>query len=397
MGKYLDKVINIILFIYILSLYIFTYREGYNTISNYITIILCLLIWGRILILKRKVKLNATVIIYFLFFLVCLISVLYSIEPNLASGKCRTIFLICLLMISLLNYIDDKNKVTKVMSYFIISGFIASIYILINSDFETITRFGSELGNVNSVGIMIAISFIFGIYFIAERKKYYLLVILITMFATILLTGSRKSLLFIIFGTLYILFMKNKGKIFSLIKFFIIGGLVIVLTYYSVIKIPIFYNIIGCRMENLVEFVKTDETKDKSINERKYMIEFGFEKFRQKPIIGYGIDNYRVLFNQETGVKKYSHNNFVELMVDIGVVGLIIYYMISINLLKKMLALSSKNKDKILVYTYEAILLAYLILSWTLVFYDSKHLSIIIILASVICRVNKLEHKKFNV
>ncbi len=77
-------------------------------------------------------------------------------------------------MISLVNYIDTFEKLRSFLLSFVYSGFITGVYILASSDFSQVTRYGSELGNVNSIGMIIGISSIFCFYFIIEEKKYLL-------------------------------------------------------------------------------------------------------------------------------------------------------------------------------------------------------------------------------
>ena len=44
--------------------------------------------------------------------------------------------------------------------------------------------------------------------------------------------------------------------------------------------------------------------------------------------MGYGIDNYRPYFSKmPIGWDIYSHNNFIELFVGTGILGVLIYYL----------------------------------------------------------------------
>ena len=47
----------------------------------------------------------------------------------------------------------------------------------------------------------------------------------------------------------------------------------------------------------------------------------------ENPLLGYGLNNYH-LFHW-SGV--YSHNNYIEVLVSLGIIGFIIYYSIFIN------------------------------------------------------------------
>lgn len=72
----LNNFINSVLFIYILSIYLLTYREGLNIISNTIAFLLVATIWLNFLITKRKLAFNKILLLFLLFILFCTISVL---------------------------------------------------------------------------------------------------------------------------------------------------------------------------------------------------------------------------------------------------------------------------------------------------------------------------------
>ncbi|WP_335341999.1 O-antigen ligase family protein [Bacillus alkalicola] len=59
---------------------------------------------------------------------------------------------------------------------------------------------------------------------------------------------------------------------------------------------------------------------------RLNMIKWGFGWFLESPIWGYGIGNYRMLLFEVIGRESYAHNNFIELLVGVGIIGFILYY-----------------------------------------------------------------------
>jgi hypothetical protein len=77
------------------------------------------------------------------------------------------------------------------------------------------------------------------------------------------------------------------------------------------------------RLLNLVSFFKGEEllTNEGSVFERALMIELGLDLWRQRPLVGYGMDSFRFI----GGFGTYSHNNFVDLLVGGGALALGIY------------------------------------------------------------------------
>lgn len=63
-------------------------------------------------------------------------------------------------------------------------------------------------------------------------------------------------------------------------------------------------------------------------NKRTNLMEDALERWWERPVVGYGIDQYRYLSPYAT----YSHNNFTELLTNFGVIGLILFYTVHIVL-----------------------------------------------------------------
>lgn len=383
----IDNLINMILFFYILSIYLFSYREGYNTISNALALLLISLIWVNFLITKKRFVFNKFLFVYLFFILICLTSSFCAIDQYIALTKVKTLVLIFILMVSIVNYVDNLKKLIKVMTYYVYSGFITSTYILINSDFSQIIRFGGDLGNVNEIGMIIGISSIFIFYFILSKRKLKYLTMIIINFVVILLTGSRKSLLIVLFSVIMILISKD-SELKSKFKNIFVILLFIFLSFYLIFKVPIFYEIIGMRIENLLYFVSGKGTAEGSLNIRAYMIKVGIFWFKERPFTGYGIDNFRFLFREITvGSDTYSHNNVIELLVGTGIFGTFFFYLSHIIVLRDLFK-ASKEKNKILCYSFIAIIISYTLLSLGLIYYYDKHISILLSLSSVLYRID---------
>ncbi len=391
----IDNLINGILFLYILSLYLFTYREGYTTYSNLLAMVLVLTIVFRIIIFRRKLVFNWLLITHLIFICICAMSTFYAIEPVLAATKTRTLVLVYVTMIALINYIDSYDKVRNVMTYFIYSGFIASIYILMHSDFGQLNRFGSVLGNVNAVGMILGISAVFCFSIMINERKFSFVLLLSVILPTILLTGSRKSLLFVIMSIAIMLWLRNKTDVKGTVKFVIISILLITVSIYTIMNVPLFYQILGRRMLSLVSFITGEGTLETSVNIRSHMMSFGLMMFGNKPLNGYGIDNYRVLYGYAIGdFGTYAHNNYVELLVNVGILGLVAYYLTHVVVLKRLFRSETVVRDASLNYVFISIIFAYITLAVSLVYYDNKHFSLVLALASVVPKYKANEIKK---
>lgn len=392
----LNNVVNTIMFLYIISLYLFTYTEDF-IVSNALALLLIASIWANFLLTRRKLVFNKLLFIFLLFTAICSFSVFYAIDQSVAITQVRTLILIFIVMLSLVNYIDSTEKLKAFMAYFIYAGCIASIYIFSANDFSQLTRFGSELGNVNAVGMIIGISATFCFYIMLHEKKFLYLLPFVIMTITILLTGSRKSLLFICMNIVIIIYLRNRHSLKGKLKFIIVSLIILIITSYLIFNIPIFYKIIGKRVENMLAFISGEGTRESSINMRAYMIQIGYEFFKDRPLTGYGINNYRILFSQVPGGREtYAHNNVIELMVGTGIFGVIFYYLTHFVVLKDLFKSSKSKPYQTLCYTFIAIILSYTLLSVALIYYYGKHFSFLLAVASVIGRIIKLEKEKME-
>lgn len=383
----LNKIIDFILFIYILSLYFLTQQQGLNLISNAIALIFIVSIWLDVVLKKKKIQINYFLFIYLIFIFMCIFSILYSVNYTNALTKSRTLILNFILIFSLINYLDSTKKIKKLLFFFINSGFLASLYLIITTDFSRITRIGNILGNENAIGIILTLSTTISFYFILEDKNYKLVPLLLINIVSILLTGSRQALLFLVISIVSILFLISKGSIVKKIRYLVISVFTIFFVLYAIFNIPIFYDIIGSRIDNVLGILVGQGTTEGSLNIRSYMVEFGINKFKERPLLGYGIDNYRFLLNENTGMYTYAHNNIIELLVSVGLIGTYFYYYAQFILVKNLFKKSRYHKDKSdykLSYLLIAIIFSYTVLSISTVYYDNKIYNIVLAISSAL-------------
>jgi len=382
--------VNSVLFLYIFSLYIFTFLPNLNQVSNLIAGVFILLVCIKILLQKKKIifiNSNKFLLFYFLFIIICIISYFYSLEPIVSAIKIKTLSLYFIFIIALVNYVDDYDKLTKLTKYFIYSGSIASSYILfnflLNYSFSYFHRLGRLLGPINAMGIIIGIATIFSFYFLVFEKKYFYILPIIVTTIVILLTGSRTALAFVVLNVLLLIYFKNRRSFKGKLKTIILILLLFLLFYYLIFNVPIFYMVIGRRIENITAVFSGEGTKDVSISIRNSMIKFGIEKFIEKPILGYGIDNYMVLLEDEVSIRGYAHNNYIELLVDVGIVGTVIYYLMYVFSLFKLIKLKIEPY-KNFKYLFISLFLSILIIGYSFVYYYNKHFYILLAMASVL-------------
>lgn len=367
---------------------------GLNNISNAIAALFILLVVIKMLMGKRRVIFinnNRFLFLYLLFVIICGISCFYALDQLIALGRIKTLILYFIFIALLVNYVDNYDKLIRLIKFFVFAGIVAALYILFYSDIYSGKRLGDSLGNVNRIGLIIGISMLFSIYFILFEKKYLFTIPAIITTTTVLLTGSRAAFVFIFLGSVFLTYFKNKnsskGKI---IKNIIILLLISFIFYYLVLNTSLFYSILGKRVESVLKFIGSEEMNDRSISERVYMIRFGFDMFKERPLIGYGIDNFRVLLKKSINMKTYAHCNYIELLVDVGILGTIIYYAIYVQALLCLKKIKDYNGLK---YLFLTLFLCLFIIDLASVNYYIKHTYFIFAMSSVLIKLNVQEYK----
>jgi len=384
--------IEVTLFMYIVSLIIFSQLPTYAFISVIIGMLLVILhLFFSVIQKKELLFMNSTLYIYSIFFIFTIASILWSTDMDLALiMNVRMAYL--LITIITIYSILQKYDISSSIHYGIIFGIFLNFILyfdLINVPIETWLwlRYQGTTGNPNVLAIVSIFSIFSSIIllYIYRYKNYlkYLHItnIIISIFL-ILITASKKGILF---GSLllfiYLLFSHNKFKKIIYIAGTLFLGWMIAIQYFNIDKLfeKVSYGLI--RFERLFGLGGTHI--DKSSQDRMNLIKNGLEKFSEHPYFGFGIDNFRYYFN------FYAHNNYVELLFDVGIIGTVIYYMMYIILIKK----TTYLKDKFLKYMIISLLIIVLIMDIALVSYYYKFLLTYIILISYY--VEKYRDKDF--
>ena len=244
---------------------------------------------------------------------------------------------IVLLSFATITYVKKNRSINGILFVIYIVSLIMIGYLLTHiEEFLIGVRIGDSLNekgedaiwNSNSIGVGLCFAIFSGyILFVNQRRRFVVRTCYyasaVVMMVAILLTGSRKSLLILLMPILYFLYKKQKKHFLLLI---ILAPIICLLLYELIMNVEIFYEAIGTRIEDMIAILSDDTTGDED-NSRIQLINLGIEKFFDNPILGVGANNFRVL--SETiypGRNFYAHNNYIELLVDVGIIGFLVYY-----------------------------------------------------------------------
>ena len=320
-----------------------------------------------------------------LFVGICLVSNLWSIDTNASYLGARAAIEIAIIGNLLIAFIDNEEKVIFLYRCFVIAGFILVMkcIVVVPINMWGTARIGNAIYNPNAIGLHLAISAICAVQLVNIRKKniYYLVVCI--FFVTILLTGSRKSFLFFLIGV-PLLYTVNLNKISKKMLIIPIIFLFVLAAYKIVLNVPEFYGILGKRLEGLFNLLLGQGKVDNSTKTRINMINIGMSLFKNKPFLGYGISSYASL----SGYNMYAHNNYIELLVGVGLIGTFIYYSIYAYIIFQL----TKIRKKILGNNLLIIIVVLAIIEYGLVSYYGEVYQILI--ASSIAVIKQLKHDR---
>lgn len=290
------------------------------------------------------------------------VSVLYAAHRGATIDSLKTLlvlFFVCFFIGK-----ETKNKVSlrEMLWTTFFSLLSVAIYLYFNVDFNSfvLTRIGegnTGKWNVNDIGIMATIGVLIGIMLFRDTNKFMKLFLITSMPFLLYLdviAASRKAILMLLICLCGMRMLNNPTKMIRNILLIAIG---ILLTMYLIFEVPFFYELIGWRMEGMVAILRGDTVDaDSSAITRALMIQSAMNVFYDNPIFGVGLDNFR-FFNAVR--LTYSHNNFVEIAANLGIIGFISYYWIFVYIILDYLK-KRKRHEEMRTFLF-VVIMAYLI------------------------------------
>ncbi len=350
--------------IFFLTLSLFFSRET-NVIVFYISFIVFISI-SVFIAIDKKMFSNIPFLIkrYFLFTLFSGASIFWAINQEWATEMfIRQLIVSFLLFMIFLN--AKKYDITNAFIFGLISGIIINCLLLLSPLRLLLSSQGRFSGTFSNSNILSIIS-IFSIYFISKyynnlKKRNILFYYLFLLICSVLIyySGSRKGLLFgvaIIIPSIFYVHKSNKWKILIFIFALIVSlpiATYIIESWNSLSS----QNIIFERLDGLIDFLQGGEG-DSSTKWRYIFIQEGLRIFNENPVIGVGIHNFQTSFREGL----YAHNNYIELLADVGLIGFFLYYIIYLNFfifLKKHKAYLYDYMFLIIVLTMEYAMVTY--------------------------------------
>lgn len=335
------------LFLYICSLYILSYDAAYNTICNFLFLATlgCTLI--DFLLEKNTFRLDYTFFSLLLFVTYAAVTTFWTVcDIEVMTTVVTLVQLFGLYIIIRLNIQDEKDLRNVIYSIYI-GAVIMCIYTIAFYGpvkiFMTIIsgdRIGSEINQMNGMGLYCTILFIITLHFIVfEKKKWAYIVLPISIFV-LLGAGSRKS--FLLIAVALFMFAMLKSRKGRWVRIFFILALLGVAIYFVMELAPT--NKFFYRISQLFSLIGEDEVSDVSLTTRSNMIDYGLELFFQKPIQGHGPMQFEYFYNLAYGARRAPHSTYIQVLVGFGTIGAFLFYGIYVHVISKVVSMIKKQK-----------------------------------------------------
>lgn len=337
-------------------------------------------------ILKHKVNFmpNYFESFFVLFIVWNIFSLIWSVTGEKSIIKWCLIhfaFVVCALRLLYFSLKSADKVVEKIGKWYVAGTLLVSIicifyeYLFYSGNFRLGTYlFREPYGTRMMYTYSLEISMFFVLYDFFENKnlnskKIFQFFLILFFTICIFLSGTRKILIGIAVFILFYIILKNKKDVLKAFKKIALLVLMAVVCYFCIMNIDFLYDVFGSRVESAIGFINGTAI-DASIRDRNAMIDYGFSEFLKHPIKGNGSNYFHYGFNLYYGQDLYSHNNFIELLCNLGFIGFGLYYLIYF------FSIFTRSKSKHKTF-FQCVALSLLILDyWTISYYRIQFLII---------------------
>lgn len=306
----------------------------------------------------------------FLFALFCVSSILWATDMELAIDTSIFIVVCIAMTILLSNYYIRLGNVNMLFLTIVVIGIVLSVKVIANEGglgafFDSATRsaeqelkygerVGGELFNANIIGLSCAYSTIVLFGYALYYKKRYCYVLMFFLIVILIASASRKAILLLVVGACMTIYyhqkeQKNIQKYFKIL----IGVVLAIVLLRVVLSLKIMYTI-SQRIESFFDFFSgnTSAGNHSSTGLRYEMIRIGIKQFLYRPFLGIGVGNSQVLNAIKLNFRTYSHNDYIEHLVNGGIVGFVLYYSMFWMMIKDYIKLLKEDKDPQIVISF---------------------------------------------
>jgi len=212
-------------------------------------------------------------------------------------------------------------------------------------------RLAGTVGNANQIA-MISMASVWAslcLFFYVNTKvlRYFVLLSILPGIYMILLSGSRKGLISIVIIFFLVMFFHVRSRIgkamfkkdmFKKYMFYIIAFVSLCFLFIKITDTPF--------GDRLVSLIQLDLYTSSSDIQRMGFLEASVKMWLESPLWGKGFNNFRNLsFHYGGKANTYAHSTLWELLANLGLIGVFLYFRMIYTLYKKLVFYLDKSKS----------------------------------------------------
>ena len=261
------------------------------------------------------------------------LSMIWAYDRSVTIYFLNTFIPLTTFLITIPNIINSRNIFKNVMLIFIASCVICSIWISYNSYINPYERGSIFIGqNPNGVSRVLGLSFIaliisYRMFKFKPAIEIIRLASLIFLVTSILLAQSRGTFVAILLSLLFIVDLRSR-QIFKLISFIFVAIIILQYFYYESLQFSL--------IPRVLSFISEGD-----LGGRRKIWEVATDIIGDNWLSGVGFGNFANIFGEYSLVSRGwysnsgSHNVYISIFSDLGIVGITIFAIYHIDILIK--------------------------------------------------------------
>ncbi len=328
---FLDPFVDVSFFLLLFSVFTNIFFDGHHNYFYFFAFFAFFGVTGiRLILLIRytgSFVLPTITIWYGLFVLYSFASILWAYNPGVCFHVTSRIVQCLIIQFCMAQNYSSKAALPRCLKVFVLAAVLSSVYILSQTPLETLfkTRFGAASTSLNPNMFAVIYSFgaLIAYFFACHMRKLIAYPVAFYLVFMVVATGSRKSIITVLLGIFLLTIMVTNRKHHVLRLVLTVGAILLFL--YWIMTIPALYTVLGSRLDSMLGFF-TNREADYSMTLRLTFMRVAKEIFLDNMFFGAGIINFHVLLGTVMNESTYAHNNYYELLADLGLIGFLLYY-----------------------------------------------------------------------
>ena len=348
-----------------------------------------------------KIYIHMYFLFEFLFIIYCFFQILIIPDIHRATSfwGLLNLFVSFVCYILIYNIVIHYSIYQTLFKNYLYGSAVCGIILLLNNinNLADLHRVAFYFGTDRMValtwfGLYMCIGYALCLYLYLKNNTAALVTFSALFLLLVIISGTRKLLIFISIITAFAIIARNPGKwMREIIPYgFIFLGLFIIL-----MNVPIFYDLFGRRFDVGIDvlFGRTNIQTDSSIVGRKLLFEQAVYYWSERPLFGQGIRAFETHLNKID--YSHPHNNFIDILCSTGIVGFIIYYSRYVYLLWKTIGLYYRDKiNNAETLFFAGLIVSILSIEWWQHIYNHRPFTIVFLFVVLYLQQAKSNHKQ---